>query len=84
MPTDGRPRKSPWDVLPAPADPTDRDENEVLLHTLLMVHHGKDLTCEPLQPNVYLNCKFFGSEESTRSEVSWGQTEPKFNLVQVI
>ncbi|KAI4887265.1 hypothetical protein NFI96_021660 [Prochilodus magdalenae] len=58
-------------------------ESDVLLHTLLMVPDGKDFSCAPMQPNVYLNCKLFGSEETTRSIVSWGQINPTFNLVQV-
>uniref|UniRef100_W5K8W3 C2 domain containing 3 centriole elongation regulator n=1 Tax=Astyanax mexicanus TaxID=7994 RepID=W5K8W3_ASTMX len=61
----------------------DEDERELLLHTLLVVPDGKDFSCAPMQPNVYLNCKLFGSEETTRSVVSWGQTHPTFNLVQV-
>ncbi|XP_076832510.1 C2 domain-containing protein 3-like isoform X2 [Brachyhypopomus gauderio] len=60
----------------------EEEQSDVLLHVLLMVPDGKDLNCTPLQPNVYLNCKLFGSEE-TRSTVSWGQTHPTFNLVQI-
>ncbi len=57
---------------------------EVLLHTLLMVPDGKNFNCGPLQaPNVYLNCKLFWSDEMARSVVSWGQTNPSFNFVQV-
>ncbi|XP_036415045.1 C2 domain-containing protein 3 isoform X2 [Colossoma macropomum] len=59
------------------------EESGILLHTLLMVPDGKDFSCAPMQPNVYLNCKLFGSEETTRSVVSWGQVHPTFNLVQV-
>lgn len=59
--------------------------DEVLLHALLMVPDGKDLSSGPsLQPpNVYLNCKLFGSDETARSVVSWGQTSPAFSFVQV-
>ncbi|XP_053363285.1 C2 domain-containing protein 3 isoform X2 [Clarias gariepinus] len=65
------------------AQQTDEEENEILFHTLLMVPDGKDFICAPLQPNVYLNCRLFGSEDMTRSMVSWGQTHPTFCLVQV-
>ncbi|KAJ8403874.1 hypothetical protein AAFF_G00347420 [Aldrovandia affinis] len=58
-------------------------ESGVLLHALLVVPNGKDLTCGPAPPNVYLNCKLFGSDETTRSAVSWGQTDPTFNFIQV-
>ncbi|KAL7831615.1 hypothetical protein AOLI_G00291630 [Acnodon oligacanthus] len=61
----------------------EEEESDVLLHTLLMVPDGKDFSCAPMQPNVYLNCKLFGSEETTRSVVSWGHVQPTFNLVQV-
>lgn len=61
----------------------DAEEPSVLLHTLLIVPHGKDLNCAPLQPNVYLNCKFLGSDEAARSAVSWGQKHPTFSFVQV-
>ncbi|KAI7800624.1 C2 domain-containing protein 3 isoform X2 [Triplophysa rosa] len=61
----------------------DAEEPGVLLHTLLMVPDGKDLNCAPLQPNVYLNCKFLGSDEAARSAVSWGQKHPTFSFVQV-
>ncbi|XP_072546756.1 C2 domain-containing protein 3 isoform X2 [Salminus brasiliensis] len=61
----------------------EEDEWDLLLHTLLMVPDGKDFSCAPMQPNVYLNCKLFGSEQTTRSVVSWGQTHPTFGLVQV-
>lgn len=60
------------------------EDCEVLLHALLMVPDGKDFNCGPLQaPNIYLNCKLFGSDETTRSVMSWGQTNPSFNLSQV-
>ncbi|XP_067102988.1 C2 domain-containing protein 3 [Osmerus mordax] len=60
------------------------EDYEVLLHALLMVPDGKDFNCGPLQvPNIYLNCKLFGSDETTRSVMSWGQTNPSFNLSQV-
>lgn len=58
-------------------------EKDILLHSLLMVPDGKDFKCAPLQPNVYLNCRLFGSDETTKSVVSWGQTHPTFSLVQV-
>ncbi|XP_066518568.1 C2 domain-containing protein 3 isoform X2 [Hoplias malabaricus] len=61
----------------------EKEEIDILLHTLLIVPDGKDFNCAPMQPNIYLNCKLFGSEETTRSVVSWGQTHPTFNLVQV-
>lgn len=66
-----------------PAQLTEEEEDDLLFHTLLMVPDGKDFDCAPLQPNVYLNCKLFGSEDTTRSVVSWGQTHPTFSLVQV-
>lgn len=62
-------------------------ESSLLLHVLLMVPDGKDFVFgEPeKQPpcNVYLNCKFFSTEEVTRSVVSWGTTQPVFNFSQV-
>ncbi|XP_037402613.1 C2 domain-containing protein 3 isoform X3 [Pygocentrus nattereri] len=61
----------------------EEEESDILLHTLLVVPDGKDFSCAPMQPNVYLNCKLFGSEETTRSVVSWGRVQPTFNLVQV-
>ncbi|KAK3561028.1 hypothetical protein QTP86_025710 [Hemibagrus guttatus] len=62
---------------------TEEEDRDILFHTLLMVPDGKDFHCAPLQPNVYLNCKLFGSEETIRSVVSWGQTHPTFSLIQV-
>ncbi|XP_073673794.1 C2 domain-containing protein 3 [Garra rufa] len=56
---------------------------EVLLHMLLMVPDGKDFNCAPMQPNVYLNCKLLGSDETARSTVSWGQKHPLFGFIQV-
>lgn len=61
----------------------DAEEPGILLHTLLMVPDGKDFNCAPLQSNVYLNCKFLGSDEAARSAVSWGQKHPTFSFVQV-
>lgn len=66
-----------------PAQLTEEEESDILFHTLLMVPDGKDFDCTPMQPNAYLNCKFFGSEDATRSVVCWGQKHPTFNLVQV-
>ncbi|KAM3875104.1 C2 domain-containing protein 3 [Diretmus argenteus] len=60
------------------------EDYEVLLHALLMVPNGKNFNCGPMQaPNIYLNCKFFGSDETARSVVSWGKANPSFNFVQV-
>ncbi len=59
------------------------EETEILLHMLLMVPDGKDFTCAPMQPNVYLNCKLLGSNETARSTVSWGQKHPSFGFIQV-
>ncbi|KAM6933309.1 C2 domain-containing protein 3 [Xenentodon cancila] len=60
------------------------EDPEVLLHALLMVPDGKNFSRGPLQaPNVYLNCKLFWCDETARSVVSWGQTNPMFNFVQV-
>lgn len=57
---------------------------EVLLHTLLMVPDGRNFSCGPIKaPNLYLNCKLFWCDEMARSVVSWGQTNPSFNFVQV-
>uniref|UniRef100_A0A4W5LSQ4 C2 domain containing 3 centriole elongation regulator n=1 Tax=Hucho hucho TaxID=62062 RepID=A0A4W5LSQ4_9TELE len=62
----------------------EEEDSEVLLHALLMVPNGKDFSCGPMQPpNVYLNCKLFGQDETSRSVISWGQTNPSFNFVQV-
>ncbi|XP_074496633.1 C2 domain-containing protein 3 isoform X2 [Sebastes fasciatus] len=59
------------------------EDPEVLLHTLLMVPDGKNFTCGPTQaPNVYLNCKLW-CDETARSVISWGRTNPCFNFVQV-
>lgn len=84
MPEDGSvsPQRA-QKFLHKPTQLTEEEEVDILLHTLLMVPDGKDFNCAPLQPNVYLNCKLFGSEETTRSVVSWGQTHPTFSLVQV-
>uniref|UniRef100_A0A8C9XWC2 C2 domain containing 3 centriole elongation regulator n=1 Tax=Sander lucioperca TaxID=283035 RepID=A0A8C9XWC2_SANLU len=58
-------------------------EPSVLLHTLLMVPDGKNFNCGPKQaPNVYLNCKLW-CDETARSVISWDQTNPSFNFVQV-
>ncbi|XP_066224171.1 C2 domain-containing protein 3 isoform X1 [Saccopteryx leptura] len=63
-------------------------ESALLLHVLLMVPDGKDfITGESeKQPpcNVYLNCKFFSTEEVTRSAIAWDMTQPVFNFSQVI
>uniref|UniRef100_A0A8C2W005 C2 domain-containing protein 3 n=1 Tax=Chinchilla lanigera TaxID=34839 RepID=A0A8C2W005_CHILA len=63
-------------------------ENALLLHVLLMVPDGKDfITGESeKQPpcNVYLICKFFSTEEVTRSVIAWSTTQPVFNFSQVI
>ncbi|KAL0973183.1 hypothetical protein UPYG_G00200030 [Umbra pygmaea] len=64
--------------------PQVQQEEEVLLHALLMVPDGKDFQCGPMRPpNVYLNCKLFGQDEMSRSVVSWGLRDPSFNFVQV-
>ncbi|XP_026138444.1 C2 domain-containing protein 3-like [Carassius auratus] len=59
------------------------EETEILLHMLLMVPEGKDFNCAPMQPNIYLNCKLLGSDETARSTVSWGQKHPSFGFIQV-
>lgn len=60
------------------------EEPEILLHTLLMVPDGRNFNCGPKKaPNVYLNCKLFWCNEIARSTISWGQTDPSFNFVQV-
>ncbi|XP_016432125.1 C2 domain-containing protein 3-like [Sinocyclocheilus rhinocerous] len=59
------------------------EETEILLHMLLMVPDGKDFNCAPMQPNIYLNCKLLGSDETARSTVSWGQKHPLFGFIQV-
>uniref|UniRef100_A0A8C1Z2P2 C2 domain containing 3 centriole elongation regulator n=1 Tax=Cyprinus carpio TaxID=7962 RepID=A0A8C1Z2P2_CYPCA len=59
------------------------EDTEILLHMLLMVPDGKDFNCAPMQPNVYLNCKLLGSDETARSTVSWGQKHPSFGFIQV-
>ncbi|KAL4647791.1 C2 domain-containing protein 3 [Arapaima gigas] len=56
-------------------------ENNLLLHALLMVPDGRNFSCRT--PNVYLVCKLFGADESTRSAISWGPTNPTFNFIQV-
>ncbi|XP_056138770.1 C2 domain-containing protein 3 [Lampris incognitus] len=59
------------------------EDHEVLLHALLMVPDGKNFICGPMKaPNFYLNCKLFGSD-TARSVMSWGQTNPSFNFIQV-
>uniref|UniRef100_A0A8D0CU45 C2 domain containing 3 centriole elongation regulator n=1 Tax=Sander lucioperca TaxID=283035 RepID=A0A8D0CU45_SANLU len=59
------------------------EDPKVLLHTLLMVPDGKNFNCGPKQaPNVYLNCKLW-CDETARSVISWDQTNPSFNFVQV-
>ncbi|XP_015196932.2 C2 domain-containing protein 3 isoform X1 [Lepisosteus oculatus] len=60
------------------------EEGGLLLHVLLMVPNGKDFKVGPMQScNVYLNCKLFGCDETTRSPVIWGQNQPTFNFTQV-
>uniref|UniRef100_A0A1A7WXY5 C2 calcium-dependent domain containing 3 n=1 Tax=Iconisemion striatum TaxID=60296 RepID=A0A1A7WXY5_9TELE len=59
------------------------EDPKVLLHTLLMVPDGKNFSCGPQAPNVYLNVKLFWCDETARSTVSWGRTNPTFNFVQV-
>lgn len=60
------------------------EEDYEVLHALLMVPDGKDFDCGPMQPpNLYLNCKLFGSDETARSVMSWGHTNPSFSFVQV-
>ncbi|CAL8362296.1 unnamed protein product [Merluccius merluccius] len=62
----------------------EENDSEVLLHALLMVPDGTEFVCGPMQsPNFYLNCKLFGSDETARSVVSWGQRSPSFNFIQV-
>ncbi|KAJ3590477.1 hypothetical protein NHX12_008428 [Muraenolepis orangiensis] len=62
----------------------EEEDSEVLLHALLIVPDGKEFVCGPMQsPNFYLNCRLFGSEETARSVVSWGQRSPSFNFIQV-
>ena len=62
----------------------EEDDGETLLHALLMVPDGKEFVCGPLQsPNLYLNCRLFGSDQTARSVLSWGQRSPEFNFVQV-
>ncbi|KAG2456658.1 C2CD3 protein, partial [Polypterus senegalus] len=59
------------------------EEDETLFHVLLMVPEGKDFSSGSMKPyNVYLNCKFFGTEEVTRSPVIWGQSQPAFSFLQ--
>ncbi|KAM6172996.1 C2 domain-containing protein 3 isoform 3-T3 [Erethizon dorsatum] len=63
-------------------------ENALLLYVLLMVPDGKDFIIgeSEKQPpcNVYLICKFFSTEEVTRSVIAWSTTQPVFNFSQVI
>lgn len=74
----------PVGQLHSQAQQSSEDGPGLLLHILLMVLDGKDLSCGSGRlPNVYLNCKLFASEEATRSAVSWGQTHPTFNFIQV-
>ncbi|XP_028656159.2 C2 domain-containing protein 3 isoform X1 [Erpetoichthys calabaricus] len=62
----------------------DCEEDDTLFHVLLMVPEGKDFSSGSMKPyNVYLNCKFFGTEEVTRSPVIWGQSQPAFSFLQV-
>ncbi|XP_034024238.1 C2 domain-containing protein 3 isoform X2 [Thalassophryne amazonica] len=59
-------------------------DSQILLHTLLVVPNGKNFDCGPMQaPNVYLNCKVFWNDEMATSVISWGQTNPSFNFIQV-
>ncbi|XP_023557885.1 C2 domain-containing protein 3 isoform X5 [Octodon degus] len=63
-------------------------EDALLLYVLLMVPDGKDFIPgeSGKQPpcNVYLICKFFSTEEVTRSVIAWSTTQPVFNFSQVI
>lgn len=58
----------------------------LLLHVLLMIPEGKDfvsLDAGVHRPcNVYLNCKLFSTEETTRTPVIWGTTQPSFHFSQ--
>ncbi|XP_074833928.1 C2 domain-containing protein 3 [Carettochelys insculpta] len=64
------------------------EEDGLLLHVLLMVPDGKDFIAGGSgihgPCNVYLNCKLFSSEETTRSAVIWGTTQPAFSFSQVV
>uniref|UniRef100_A0A3P8SCK6 C2 domain containing 3 centriole elongation regulator n=1 Tax=Amphiprion percula TaxID=161767 RepID=A0A3P8SCK6_AMPPE len=60
------------------------DPEVLLLHALLMVPDGKNFSRGPAQaPNVYLNCRLFWCDETARSVISWGHSNPSFNFVQV-
>lgn len=60
------------------------EENEILLHTLLMVPDGRNFGCGSMKaPNLYLNCKLFWSDGMAQSTISWGQANPSFHFVQV-
>ncbi|NXJ71898.1 C2CD3 protein, partial [Rostratula benghalensis] len=67
---------------------TASQEDGLLLHVLLMVPEGKDFVAGdcglPSSCNVYLNCKLLSSEETTRSAIVWGTTQPAFNFSQVM
>ncbi|NXD87629.1 C2CD3 protein, partial [Halcyon senegalensis] len=64
------------------------EEDQLLLHVLLMVPDGKDFVTEdsglPSSCNMYLNCKLLSTEEATRSAVVWGTTQPAFHFFQVM
>ncbi|KAM9318099.1 C2 domain-containing protein 3 isoform 3-T3 [Pholidichthys leucotaenia] len=86
------PQKPTREVSPHPVPHTSpprywqqvEEDPEVLLHALLMVPDGRNFNCGPLKaPNVFLNCKLFWCDETARSVISWGQTNPTFNFVQV-
>uniref|UniRef100_A0A3P8SAM6 C2 domain containing 3 centriole elongation regulator n=1 Tax=Amphiprion percula TaxID=161767 RepID=A0A3P8SAM6_AMPPE len=75
-------------LLTAPPKPWQQVEQEdpevLLLHALLMVPDGKNFSRGPAQaPNVYLNCRLFWCDETARSVISWGHSNPSFNFVQV-
>ncbi|XP_066477982.1 C2 domain-containing protein 3 [Tiliqua scincoides] len=63
------------------------EEDGLLLHVLLMIPEGKDFISRDTgmhRPfNVYLNCKLFSTEETTRSAVIWGTAQPTFHFSQV-
>uniref|UniRef100_A0A8C9R605 C2 domain containing 3 centriole elongation regulator n=1 Tax=Scleropages formosus TaxID=113540 RepID=A0A8C9R605_SCLFO len=71
----------PHSILPVGKPLQQPEENSLLLHVLLMIPNGRDFSCGPAQ--TYLMCKLFGTDESSKSAVSWGQTYPTFNFIQV-
>ena len=85
------------DKEPSQQSVKDLDSDTLVLHTLLWVPEGKDVSLRGhdrhgnvevipgivKSSNPYLVCRMFWSEDSSRSQVCWGTTTPQFGFKQV-